>query len=449
MPIIRPTPLWQTTDNETVKLFHGNALNILERLPGHAIQTIVTSPPYWGLRDYGTQDSNELGSEETPEEYISKMVAIFREAKRVLRNDGTLWLNLGDSYASGEVGRHDQSTGERAFDPKGKPIVKGALRERNTSGPRLDMPLGNLVGIPWRVALALQADGWILRSDIIWHKPNPMPESVQNRCTKAHEYLFMFSKKGNYYYDNEAVKEEHTSSGIRKATNNEKLKERTLAGSAYTQSTSENNGFGRDIEYNGRNKRSVWSIEDEQQLAQWLATNEPDTLDRFLKESTNKPDVWKIATQGYPGAHFATFPPRLIEPCIKAGTSEYGCCANCGDPYIRITERKNAGVKNTDAKRDRSVGNRNGKGDSTLDGDIPEVETIGWERQCSCDTTEVVPCTVLDPFMGAATTAVVSLELGRRVWGIELSKKYILCNQIPRIEGRLLGIPSMNHLIPS
>lgn len=430
MPIIptRAVPLWQTTDNETVKLFHGNALNVLERMPGQAIQTIVTSPPYWGLRDYGTGDSNELGSEETPEEYVSKMVAIFREAKRVLRNDGTLWLNLGDSYSSNTKGQGGKTT---------KQITNGgSFFEPLKTDTGLDN--GNLVGIPWRVALALQADGWILRSDIIWHKPNPMPESVQNRCTKAHEYLFMFSKRSDYYYDNEAVKEELQSKPHKPGNT-------ALAGGKTDKGYLDNRVWG---ESGDKNKRSVWSIEDEQQLAQWLTTNEPDTLEIFLKESTNKPDVWKIATQGYPGAHFATFPPKLIEPCIKAGTSEHGCCANCGDAYIRITERKGGKVQNTDAKRDRSVGNRNGKGDSTLDGKPSEVETIGWERQCNCDTTELVPCVVLDPFMGAATTAIVSLGLGRRVWGIELSKKYIVCNQIPRIEGELRSRPALEHLIP-
>lgn len=441
MPIIptRAIPLWQTTDNETIKLFHGNALNVLERMPGNAIQVLITSPPYFGLRDYGTGDSNELGSEKTPEEYVSKMVAIFREAKRVLRNDGTVWLNLGDTYSGsgGTTGGYSNKstlvgyTGEHT---KGREMSRNQQSAHKTS---VDLESGNLVGIPWRVALALQADGWILRSDIIWHKPNPMPESVQNRCTKAHEYLFMFSKRSNYYYDNEAVKD-ILEKPPHKPGNKKLDNSRNDHDSMQTV-------WGDEA---GKNKRSVWSIEDEQQLVQWLAINEPDTLERFLKESTNKADVWKIATQGYPGAHFATFPPKLIEPCIKAGTSEHGCCANCGDPYLRITERKGARVQNTEAKRDRSVGNRNGKGDSTLDGERPEIETIGWERQCRCDTTEVVPCVVLDPFMGAATTAIVSLGLGRRVWGIELSKKYILCNQIPRIEGELRSRPALEYLIP-
>ncbi len=190
-----------------IKLYRGDCMKILRRLPDCSVQCCVTSPPYWGLRDYGV--AGQLGLESTPEAYVARMVEVFREVRRVLRDDGTLWLNMGDSYATQKAER-TRSQGREC----------GGPRDKATILPRTSMPFGlkpkDLVGIPWRLAFALQADGWYLRSDIIWHKPNPMPESVRDRPTKAHEYVFLLSKSERYFWDQEAVREElRESSPIR------------------------------------------------------------------------------------------------------------------------------------------------------------------------------------------------------------------------------------------
>jgi len=182
------------------QLFNGDALEILCGMATESVQCCITSPPYWGLRDYGVD--GQLGLEETPEEYVLKMVEIFREVRRVLRKDGTLWLNLGDTYGA----QQGKGFNTHAI-ADGKNRVQEMQKQFGDIKVQTNLPPKNLVGIPWRVALALQADGWYLRQDIIWHKPNPMPESVTDRCTKAHEYIFLMSKSARYYYDNEAIKE--------------------------------------------------------------------------------------------------------------------------------------------------------------------------------------------------------------------------------------------------
>lgn len=212
-------------------IFEGDALTVLRRLPDRAVQCIVTSPPYWGLRDYNTAD--QIGLEPTLPQFINRLVEVFREAKRVLRDDGVFWLNIGDGFTSG-------NRGWRAPDKKNRARAM-AVRPNTPEG----LKPKDLLGIPWRLAFALQDDGWYLRADVIWHKPNAMPESVRDRPTRAHEYLFMFSKEEQYFYDRDAVRE-----------------------------------------INGRNLRSVWNIN----------------------------------TMPFPGAHFATFPPKLIDPCLRAST---------------------------------------------------------------------------------------------------------------------------------
>lgn len=357
-------PYWTTSDDKTVKLYHGHVIDVLKRLPAQSVHCCVTSPPYWGLRDYKAGEE-EIGQETTPQQFVQNIVEVFREVKRVLRNDGTLWLNLGDTY-----------------DGRG------------------------LVGVPWRVALALQEDGWVLRQDIIWHKPAPMPESVKNRCTKAHEYVFLFAKQRDYYYDAEAIKEKAVGG----------IQERTRANGESWEETKQNNGS---------------------QTA------------GCLTGTINKRSVWTVASSGYPGAHFATFPPKLIEPMIKAGTSEKGCCSQCGSSYKRIVEESGrVAIEDNETKRDRSANNSNGLGSTPLNRDatIPTTKTIGWQSSCNCDA-KIVPCTVLDPFMGSGTTAAVCIELGRRAVGIDLSEKYIVKNQVPRIEGVLLRRRSTAHLI--
>ena len=210
-------------------LRHGDCFDVLKQMPTESVHCCITSPPYWGLRDYGIE--GQLGLEKTPEEYVAKIVAIFDEVRRVLRNDGTLWLNMGDSYAN--VGKSGESSVDR--------------RVRETSLKPKD-----LVGIPWRVAFALQADGWTLRQDIIWHKRSPMPESVTDRCVKAHEYLFLFSKNKRYYFDNEAIKEPASTGSNRSSFTRGKTAD--VANRIHAVGQKERH------DYATRNKRSVWSL---------------------------------------------------------------------------------------------------------------------------------------------------------------------------------------------
>ncbi|MGI8569615.1 MAG: DNA-methyltransferase [Methylocella sp.] len=239
----------------------------------------MTSPPYWGLRDYGV--AGQLGIENTPEEYVARMVEVFHEVRRVLKDDGTLWLNLGDSYAAGGNGGH----GAKQHSNRGTRALAGHPKE---APPGLKPK--DLVGITWRIAFALQADGWFLRQDIIWHKPNPMSESVSDRCTKAHEYIFLFSKSSTYYYDHEAIKEPSKypddDRKSRSNTYDKRMPTDMIAGVRHGSQT-----------YLFRNKRSVWTV-------------------------TTKP---------YKDAHFATFPPDLIEPCILAGAPIGGIVL---DPFM-------------------------------------------------------------------------------------------------------------------
>ncbi len=249
----------------------GDCLDLLRAMPDESVQTCVTSPPYWGLRDYG--HDGQLGLEETPEQYVENMVAVFREVRRVLRDDGTLWLNLGDSYTSGGRDGHGTRVGYKQQTNRGMNGDRDPVRAPQPPG----LKPKDLVGIPWMVAFALRADGWYLRSDIIWAKPNPMPESVTDRPTKAHEYLFLLTKGLRYYYDAEAIRERAECDRMR--------------GPAHHPdpiSTNGNSGLAHRPLTGHRNKRSVWTV----------------------------------TTQPFSGAHFATFPPKLIEPCILAGSAE-------------------------------------------------------------------------------------------------------------------------------
>lgn len=248
----------------------GDCMESLRGMKEQSVHCCVTSPPYFGLRDYGVD--GQIGIEPTPDEFVQALVTVFREVRRVLREDGTLWLNLGDTYASG---------GRKTRDADDKLPARGA-EFRAQDG----LPEKNLIGIPWRVAFALQADGWYLRQDIIWHKPNPMPESVRDRCTKAHEHIFLLSKSPRYYFDSEAVKEPASDNPVSAARRNRAdlstVGTKAIQGTGFGQS-----GKGMNAEHKG--------------------------------ETRNRRSVWTVTTKPYKGAHFATFPPALIEPCILAG----------------------------------------------------------------------------------------------------------------------------------
>ena len=255
------------------KILQGNVTDKLKELETGTVQCVVTSPPYWGLRDYGVD--GQLGLEETPEEYVEKMVKVFRGIKRVLKKDGTVWLNLGDSYsASSGTG------GTKSFQPK-QPMFTYTRKAPKNLKPK------NLVGIPWRVAFALQADGWYLRQDIIWHKPNPMPESVTDRCTKAHEYIFLLTKSAKYKF-NQLLEDLKLST----------LNDKRLINKDYTEQRKERNYPGNAQPQQGSG------------------------MLRPTKGKANKRSVWTINTQPYREAHFAVFPQKLPELCIKAGSRE-------------------------------------------------------------------------------------------------------------------------------
>lgn len=327
----------------------GDCRERLKTLPGKSVHCVVTSPPYWALRDYGVE--GQIGSEPTLNEFLIVMADVFMEVHRVLRDDGTLWLNLGDTYIDKQ-----------------------------------------LQGVPWRTALMLQAHGWILRSDIIWNKPNPVPEPNRGRPTVAHEYIFLFSKSKKYFYDNDAIRDP---------------REVETDWDTYNASLGSNQGADADREKRGYQKCSHNQVHP---------------------NGAQKRTVWKVGTKGFPGAHFATFPPELIDPCVKAGTSVAGCCPHCGAPWQRVSEMTEAykarvGKGWHNHQDDIKVGQR-GVPSAFRGG--PARVTTGFEPTCACEHTqdETLPCTVLDPFGGSGTTGEVALNNGQNAILIELNPEY-------------------------
>lgn len=536
-------------DDHNFTLHQGDCLDVLRSLPERSIHCCVTSPPYWGLRDYGAD--GQIGLEQTPDEYVARMVDVFREVRRVLRDDGTLWLNLGDSYAA-----------NRSYQVSDGKHLSHDFGGSNASSVPDGLKPKDLVGIPWRVAFALQADGWVLRSDVVWSKPNPMPESVTDRPTKAHEMVFMFAKakwvgpdRGRYanisdedarwlalLFDaegNVVVKKarngERTQYGaqIAFANTNRALietaqaivgegsiheREGTNAPMFYWQMTGQQardllhriypflivkprqaavaihmqdviaepkkrpGGYRTDehtafLDRCWETVKALNSFEHPDiswvpvpRYGKWTAqryffdqeavreAHQPDgrkqTLiaangagvtthenyanraqaERWPNSGRNIRSVWEIATQPYAQAHFATFPQALPERCIKAGTSKQGVCPACGAPWRRIVEkesswdaRKEAGAIRGNVAFDGKVGagtqrGVHGEGVShNLGGGA--VSTVGWDPTCSCGG-DPVSATVLDPFMGSGTTALVARSLGRRAVGIELNPDY-------------------------
>lgn len=436
----------------TTRIIVGDCREVLKTLPDRSIHACITSPPYYNLRDYGTAQweggdvgcdhvdkagpvnapsakstlttnngkgpqpgdkyhheataqyrnqcgkcgavrvDQQIGLEASLDEYVTTLVEVFREVWRVLRDDGTVWLNLGDGFSSqggvhkngsydGVVGRH----------------MNGMARQTGGLKPK------DLMMVPARVALALQADGWYLRSDIIWAKPNPMPESVTDRPTSSHEHVFLLTKRSRYFYDAEAVREPHKPESIE------------------------------------RMKSPLGAMRDRFDQADPKPGNFNDYLDREAgwgnPNGRNLRNVWTIATRPYPDAHFATFPPALVEPCIKAGTSERGCCPTCGSPWLRVVERVTGDMSwagrsaKNQALYDQGYGGKRG---ITLNvgskeeyyANQPQNQTIGWQPSCRCDAGVPIPCTVLDPFGGAGTTALVADRLGRNAMLIELNEQY-------------------------
>ena len=571
------TPYYQQGN---VSVYHGDCLDVLQQLPEKSVHCCVTSPPDFRLRDYGVD--GQIGLEPTLDEFVATMVEVFRGVRRVLRDDGCLWLNLGDSYNA-----YNHNRGK-------SPSISGSNGEKHPAADRgltsTHLKPKDLLGIPWRVALALQSDGWYLRSDVVWHKPNPMPESVTDRPTKAHEYMFLLTKgqsrsrtvsfsdiqpelihfgcdlgsQGSYswsgamcvriataifnaaqvqsdfslppfyskewekqsegvtsddicglpsmhrmateaarflnantttktflcqmnrlwcdlgqhnplliggglaamfntpavfvdrdaaitvhdtgqvgkfdflhdritvtvptackyFYDQEAVWEPHTDDSLARVQRGRSDSHKWADGGPDNQTLAAD--ISQACHPNGRNLRDVWKLS----CKDWMALY--GQMEAFG-------DVWNIPTKGYPGAHFATFPPALIEPCIKAGTSTEGCCPECGAPWERVTEKDRIRTRpGLDSKSyDRTTGETVDDGEEKPWRDRAEIgnrdpgrhvtktKTTGWQPTCECDAGDPIPCTILDPFLGSGTTAEVARENGCRCVGIELNEEYI------------------------
>jgi DNA modification methylase len=314
-----------------------------------------------------------LGLEPTPDLYVEHLVLIFREVKRVLADDGTLWLNIGDSRGHGTSARRQLGD-----------ALLGAGTAAASAIPRDGFTAKQLIGIPWMVAFALRADGWYLRSDIIWHKPNVKPESVRDRPTSSHEYVFLLSKSARYFYDVEAIKEPSAESSVKRVRQ-----------ANFANQTGGPKDYGTTGTNSNRSARK--------------------SLENFAKnpEFRQKRDVWSINTEQYSGAHFATFPPKLVEPCILAGTSEKGKCPTCGRQWRRIIKKPDMSQRPT-----KSI-------DAKLEGVGGLHINDGWKQTCSCPHHDPIPCVVLDPFSGSGTTLAVAAQHGRFGIGIELNPGYI------------------------
>jgi DNA modification methylase len=461
-------------DDLDFHLHVGDALDVLREMPDESVHCVVTSPPYWGLRDYGTgswtggdpdcdhlvredprvesstlsggkattghqregyknscprcgatRTDQQLGLEPTPDAYIARMVQVFRQVRRVLRRDGTCWLNIGDSY--------------NAYNGGAGPGSK-LSRNQSDNRPALESGYGlrfkglkpkDLVGIPWRLAFALQADGWYLRSDIIWAKPNPMPESVTDRPTKSHEYVFLLTREARYFYDAEAIRENSITGD-----------ERAPSGPGHLGRPASGTRLREGLSWDERKRGGVESPNRLPQNASAKVVHVPgrshDLGDQTL--GRNARSVWTISTQPYAEAHFATFPEELPRRCISAGTSERGCCPVCGAPWERegTLERQNIPGDRDDIERPYGAGHggleRRGRKPGWRKRPPDRFVTSGWRPTCDCSlnasdnlsfyTFDPVPCTVLDPFMGSGTVALVARKLGRKSIGIELNPEY-------------------------
>lgn len=373
-------------------IYHGDVLQVLKTLPSESVHCVVTSPPYHGLRDYGVD--GQIGLEKTFDEWLDKMRTIFGELQRVLHNSGVIWVNMGDSYNSamsrGSYG--DQS--KQGYTDHGS--KKGQIKGLHSK---------NLIGQPWRLAFALQDLGWILRSDIIWHKPSAMPSSVTDRVTSAHEYIHMFAKKPKYFFDLDAVR--HKDKDV--------SPERYAAAAAAAAA--------KKVAIERRE-----SGNDHRTMGQSIANPKGVALR----------DVWSMVSEPLSEAHFATFPSQLPQICILAGTSVKGCCPRCLEPWVPIIEVIGESKHGGKRKRADAPGAEVSPSSVFNTGTITERMVTGWQQNCKCTGPSVypgtgaakqkldpIPCTVLDIFSGSGTTGMVALRHQRNYIGIELNKDYL------------------------
>lgn len=405
----------------TYQLLLGDALQQLRMLPEASVHCVVTSPPYWRLRDYGVE--GQLGLEPTIQEFVTALVEVFREVRRVLRPDGTAWLNLGDCYYGTGYGQKD--TGKAAYTAETWP------QDRPRSGDPTGLKPKDLVGAPWRVALALQDDGWWLRRDCIWHKPDGMPENVNDRPTGDHEYVFLLAPSRRYEYDLEAVRQPHAK--------------------PYRDAED----YARQ---NGQHRKHLDGRRD--YLPRFRGEGGLNAgVTSYSPRGRNLRSVWTISTSGFSEAHFATFPPELPRLCILAGTSEAGCCPACLAPLRRIVEDGEPDLEHQRACGGDSRGQYHGRArqDRTGTGapDPSELKrrilkgmrvrrTAGWAWTCDCPPADPTPCTVLDPFAGAGTAGVVALQLGRSFVGVELSPEFHAMAS-ERLEAARAGLTLREH----
>lgn len=468
-------------------IIQGDALTVLRTLSAESVHCVVTSPPYWALRDYGTgtweggdpdcahtgrqkprqnttgageghgepvltecrcgarRVDQQIGLEPTPELYVARIVEVFEEVRRVLRSDGTLWLNMGDCYAS------NAGSSARGVHCGKNTAAASVLQPNRRAGSESGkLKPKDLVGMPWRVAFALQAAGWWLRSACIWAKVNPMPESVRDRPTKSHEEVFLFAKSETYFYDAEAVREPGTWPG--QARSEEEPIESRMPSAPPQRGLRKvgrlDGAHGRGHDGHGKRMLDKWS----------------NPADRNLRT------VWRFITHPFPDAHFATFPPELAERCIRAGTSERGCCSACGAPWVREVSREFVPQEDISLER----GRRDAAGSKSLDASDRRAAyprgktattTVGWLPGCRCgpwgailgllelgyvvtacggelaidperfedgpwgepglSDVRLAPCVVLDPFGGAGTAPMVALRLNRNAVSIELKGDYV------------------------
>lgn len=505
----------------SLQLLAGDCRAMLATLAPESVHCVVTSPPYYGLRDYkipatvwggdpacehdfsvefvatevgkgnwaqgvngrgeaqpGGADAKRepiraraqrgtcrhcgawrgcLGLEPTPQLFIANMVEVFRAVHRVLRKDGTLWLNIGDTYAgSGRGGATGNSGLEGSQDAQNESKVASAAQNRNrlevSDQQRIQattrigarggdgVKLKDLIGIPWMLAFALRDDGWYLRQDIIWNKTNPMPESAPDRCCRSHEYVFLLSKSRRYYFDEDAIAEPAAYAHEAKYDNGESGLGTDGSNAGKGSSTRKFRGKGiggwghGESSHHPEHQDRGYSTPSHAQAVKEASANgtKPPPGAAIVRK---KRSVWTVTTYPFPGAHLATFPPKLIEPCILAGTSAHGCCATCGAPWARITEKdlvpgKRAAKTNAIDERDRTADvndqGSNRRKDGHKAGVVTALQTIGWKPTCKHSIyAPRVPCTVLDPFGGAGTTALVANRAHRRAILIDISAAYL------------------------